>query len=116
MGLKELRKFLDSHNILQNYLDLTTRADQISSHKNHILSNVLPLLSMSRHGTQQTINKKKNILEASASDTEERKRWLEGIKLWQQRKDAQCIVMHGYGWPEEYKRILVFAINLSLRA
>jgi len=30
--------------------------------------------------------------------TEERKQWLEYIKQWQLKKDAQCIRIHGYGW------------------
>jgi hypothetical protein len=32
------------------------------------------------------------------TETEERKQWLECIKLWKQRKDTQCIVIHGTGW------------------
>jgi hypothetical protein len=61
---------------------------------------MLPMLSMRQHGTQLTTNKEKNNLQPSAAltETEEHKRWLEGIKLWQQRKDVQCILIHGIGW------------------
>jgi hypothetical protein len=31
-------------------------------------------------------------------ETEERKQWLESVKDWQQKKDAQCIKIHGIGW------------------
>jgi hypothetical protein len=68
--------------------------------KNHILNEMLQMLDMQQHGTQQTINqnKEKTVLTIKDTDTEERKRWVQGVKLWQQKKDAQCIVMHGYGW------------------
>lgn len=51
-------------------------------------------------GMQQTIsqNKLSAILTIKDTDTEERKRWVEGTKQWLLKKDAQCIVMHGYGW------------------
>jgi hypothetical protein len=77
--------------------------NQTNRNKNHIPSNVPQMLSMSQHGTLLTTNKKKNNQQSTAvtindKDTEERKQWLECIKLWKQRKDAQCIVIHGLGW------------------
>jgi hypothetical protein len=44
---------------------------------------------------QQLLNPLKTKTKA---ETEERKQWLESIERWKQKKDAQCIIIHGTGW------------------